>query len=119
MDVNMLTTGAAPQAPRYVQDLRPAADAAALANDNRPPAATAGMAGALPLPTLPAPVSQIGAVSRSMLSADAPAATDAPQAVSRVLKPYGVAMLPAEVPRDDAQRPAAGGAAAPADRAGD
>jgi hypothetical protein len=86
-------------APVVVADLRPSADAAATARIDRPPAALApGIAVA------PVSFTQEGLVTRGLmepegpspvapLAAPAPTSGDAPQ---RVLKPWGVPMLPSE-----------------------
>lgn len=92
------TGPATPVVPQHVADLRPSADAAALGRNPRPAAATAAVlpAGAMPVATLPAPTSQAGAISRCLIGAtpvEVPgrAVTQA----ERVLKPWGVPMLPA------------------------
>lgn len=78
-------------APRVIADLRPTADAAALAHASRPET---------PLGTgwHPASASQAGAVNQSMLATAPQKAAPAPiapvDAPERVLKPYGVTMLP-------------------------
>ncbi|RYG93312.1 hypothetical protein EU803_04225 [Loktanella sp. IMCC34160] len=81
------------QAPQHVADQRPSADSAALSRNPRPD---------IPAPIAPA-TSQIGLVQQANLP---PRATDddgtadmpAPQAPERVLKPYGIAMLPERAP---------------------
>ena len=82
MESSILPVGAAQPAPPPVlhADLRPTADTAALVRDPRPH---------VPMP-MPASIAQKGAVAQAQLSPDtAPVA-----AVERVLKPYGVVMLP-------------------------
>lgn len=82
MDSQILPVTAAQPAPTpLVQpDLRPTADTAALVRDPQPE---------IPMP-MPASIAQKGAVAEAQL-----AATFAPIAsVERVLKPYGVVMLP-------------------------
>ncbi len=90
MGIDAVTFGgsATQAAPRMVADLRPSADAAALARDPRAAAASA----MLPVATQPAALSQTAEVSRSMIGQQVGAITE-PQ---RVLKPWGVAMLPAD-----------------------
>lgn len=104
MDIATLAPPGAPgmqtaQAPpRVVADLRPAADAAALVRDPH----TAGRAAAV----LPAPLAQMAEVSRSLLAS---AAAEGPAAVTRaerVLKPWGVTMLPATAGDDPRPAPA-------------
>jgi len=80
-------------APRHIPDLRPSADAAGLRHQSRPP-------GGIALPGLPLPpgASQSVAVSRALLVADG-GAGDQVAAPERVLKPYGVQMLPGAEPQ--------------------
>lgn len=78
-------------APQVMPDLRPAADAAASARQDRPPAALA------PAHPLPCPALQAHAL-RSLLSSEG-AGTGGPDAVDpprRLLKPFGIEMLPSE-----------------------
>lgn len=87
------TGPAMPAVPRHVADLRPTADAAALCRDPRAAIASA----VLPAVALPAPTSQAAAVSRSLIGVtpvEQTGRTVAPP--ERVLKPWGVPMLPAE-----------------------
>ena len=96
-------------APRVVADLRPAADAAATGRIDRPPAALALASG-----VAPAALSQEGLVARGFMEPAGPspvAATsesslEVGQGPKRVLKPWGVPMLPYEDPNDDASREA-------------
>jgi hypothetical protein len=76
-------------APRAAPDLRPASDAQASARQDRPPAALA------PAHPPPCPAQQALAL-RGLLS-EGPGAVEP---VRRVLKPFGVEMLPAERRRD-------------------
>ncbi len=82
-------------APQLVPDMRPTADAAAIARDTRPhvPLAVAAVPGTS--------LSQTAEVTRSLLRADTAATTDPSlpldkriEQVQRTLKPYGVSMLP-------------------------
>lgn len=89
-----------PQAPQHVADQRPSADSAALARNPRPQ---------VPAPMAPAN-SQIGLVQQAnlpprMAEDDGTADMPAPQAPERVLKPYGIAMLPERAPDPPAQTP--------------
>ena len=78
-------------APRHTADLRPTADAAALARDPTP-LAPLGAA-----PALPASPAQIAAVTQAVLSGTK-VRPPAP-----VLRPYGIEMIPG-LPRDIAHR---------------
>jgi hypothetical protein len=108
------TAGTAPQsAPLHLADRRPAADAAALARDPSPD---------LPLPpvapTVPPSSVQGAAVTRSLLAAGAAEGVPAVPPVERVLKPYGITMLPSEAARARAEAAARAGQTDPAcDRA--
>jgi len=96
MDILPLApTGQPP--PTHVADLRPVAGAAALARDPRGAGAAASV--------LPAPVTQIAEVSRSLIASTADEAPAALARAERVLRPWGVAMLPA-TPDDDPGKPA-------------
>ena len=79
-------------APTHKPDLRPTADAAAIARD--------------PIPDIPLPIPptqlQKGAVNEARISDAARRAADGDKPVERVLKPFGVIMLP-----DGPQRSAA------------
>ena len=90
MDIaNLSMTGSIAQnVPRYLPDLRPTADAAALRNVTRP-------LGNLALPglALPAGPGQFAAISRSLAVAE-PDAAERTQPVERVLKPFNVPILP-------------------------
>ena len=74
--------------PRHTMDLRPAADAAAIARDPRPHAPL-GVPAALPPQT-----TQVAAVSRALLDGSADAGFPPLKAPERVLKPWGIQMLP-------------------------
>ena len=106
MDAQILpVTAAQPAPPPILQpDNRPTADAAALARDPRPD---------IPLP-IPASIAQKGAVAQARIAS----AGIGPAQVERVLKPYGVVMLP-QGPLDDpltpTDQPADADAAAAAD----
>lgn len=103
MGIDAVTFGgsATQAAPRMVADLRPTADAAALARDPRAAGASATPPVAAPPATQPATLSQLAEVSRSMIGQRVGAVTE-PQ---RVLKPWGVAMLPSDpAPRGEADR---------------
>ena len=79
--------------PQHQVDTRPTADVAALVRDPRPE---------VPMP-MPASIAQKGAVAQAQI-----AGTAAPvAAVERVLKPYGVMMLP-DAPTEGAPRTVAG-----------
>lgn len=85
-------------APQVMPDLRPAADAAASARQDRPPATLA------PAHPLPCPALQAHAL-RSLLSSEG-AGTGQPDAVDpprRVLKPFGIEMLPSERRQEQAR----------------
>ncbi|MBW7921361.1 MAG: hypothetical protein H3C51_04590 [Rubellimicrobium sp.] len=73
--------------PQVAADLRPAADAAALVRDPRPAVAAASV--------LPAPLAQLAEVSRSLVAVAAEEGPPAVRQAQRVLKPWGVTMLPA------------------------
>jgi hypothetical protein len=96
-----IPSGHAPDvgAPRHIPDLRPTADAAALARAPKPELPAPLMHG----PPLPPATSLAGAVGRSMIGAvneagkSAGGGTDATWMI-RTLKPYGINMLPS---RDD------------------
>lgn len=91
MDIPPLApTGQPP--PIHAADLRPTADAAALMRDPRAAVATTSV--------LPAPVTQMAEVSRSLIASTAGEAPSAVARAERVLKPWGVTMLPA-TPEDD------------------
>jgi len=86
---------ASPPAPRPIADERPSADALALARDPRPD---------VPLPVPPVP-SQMGLIGQALTG---PVATD-PAGIVRplpdgTLKPYGVTLLPARSPQEEAAR---------------
>jgi hypothetical protein len=66
----------------YKSDMRPTADAAAIARDPQPD---------IPLP-LAASMGPVAAVNQSRITTDAP--KDVVDLVLRTLKPYGVKMLP-------------------------
>ena len=85
MDLALPALGAAP--PRHTADLRPSADAAALARETAPqvPLGTA--------PALPASPAQIAAVTQAVLNGT----TVRPPAP--VLRPFGIEMIPG-LPRD-------------------
>lgn len=88
------TAALAQPPPRMTPDLRPVADSAALVHDARHAGSTSSI--------LPAPLAQVAEVSRNLL---ATAQAEGPPAVARgerVLKPWGVTMLPAT--DDDAPR---------------
>lgn len=91
MDIPPLAPTAQPP-PIHAADLRPAADAAALMRDPRAAAAITSV--------LPAPVNQLAEVSRSLIASTAGEAPSAVALAERVLKPWGVTMLPA-TPEDD------------------
>ena len=76
--------------PLPVADLRPTADTAALVRDPTPE---------VPMP-MPASIAQKGVVARTGLAS----ALDAAAKVQRVLKPYGVTMLPHARPDDPPAR---------------
>lgn len=80
MFVSPPTIAASTPVPVVVKDQRPVADAAALARDPTP---------LVPLP-IPPQYTQKGAIARAQLTDTARDGTT----VERVLKPYGVAMLP-------------------------
>lgn len=89
-----------PQAPQHVADQRPSADSAALARNPRPD---------VPAPMVPAN-SQVGLVQQANLPPrlaedDGTADIPAPQALERVLKPYGIAMLPERAPDPPTAKP--------------
>jgi hypothetical protein len=92
-------------APRFVADLRPAADAAATARIDRPPAPL-GLAGAV----APTSFAQEGLVAQGLMEPAGPAPVAPPNGVSletnqapqRVLRPWGVPMLPDDRREDDA-----------------
>ena len=100
MDAQILPVTAAQSVPPplMLSDRRPTADSAALSRDPHPD---------LPLP-IPASIAQKGAVAQVRIALDA----FEPAQVERVLKPYGVVMLP-QGPLDDPLTPE--DAAAPAD----
>jgi len=83
-----ITVSVAKTAPHYLPDLRPTADAAALRDDTRPPGNLA-----LPGLALPPGPGQTTAVSRGLLVAE-PGPVDQTEPVGRVLKPFGMPMLP-------------------------
>lgn len=93
MDISTLAPASAPDAttaqppPKIIADLRPAADAAALIRDPRPASAAMSI--------LPAAVSQLGEVSRSLIASTASEGPPAVEQAQRALKPWGVTMLPA------------------------
>lgn len=97
MDISPLLHAGAPVAPQtapmmqpppqITADLRPVADAAALAHDPRPASASTSI--------LPAPLAQLAEVSRSLVASTADEGPLATQRAERVLKPWGVTMLPA------------------------
>lgn len=90
-------------APRVLPDLRPVADAAATARLVRPEAALA-------VPPVPAPSpTQAGLVSRSVLESDRDLRRPGEEP-PRVLKPWGVSMLPAEGRQPQARPPCRDGA---------
>ncbi|GGL64957.1 hypothetical protein [Wenxinia marina] len=74
--------------PRHTMDLRPAADAAAIARDPLPDAPL-GVPAALPPQT-----AQVAAVSRALLDGSADAGPAPVRPPERVLKPWGIQMLP-------------------------
>lgn len=95
MDISTISSLAQPSgpAPQPTPDLRPTADAAAIARD--------------PTPFVPLPptLSQQGVVSAGMVrsSANAPEGTAAIMESARTLKPFGVSMLPSDEGRDSAR----------------
>ena len=91
MDSPILTVGPA-LAPTHHPDLRPTADAAAVARDTTPD---------VPL-AIPATQAQNGAVNEARIADAGRRAADGDRPVERVLKPFGVIMLP-----DGPQRTAA------------
>lgn len=91
MDIPPLAQTSQPP-PKPVADLRPTADVAALVRDPRLAGATTSI--------LPAPVGQIGEVSRSLIASSAGEAPTAIIQAERVLKPWGITMLPA-APEDE------------------
>ncbi len=120
LNLNLTSHPVHAPAPQMIADKRPTADTAAIVRDPRPQVPT-------PLPAaIPPSVSQKAEVSKSSLGADKTTAVSTATAVTqaeRVLKPYGVAMLPR---RDGeaaalavARDPAEGAAAHPQDDAGD
>lgn len=83
--VSMQSAAQAMPLPVVRPDLRPAADAAAVARDPRPD---------LPMP-IPASLAQTAVVAQSRLSAsDGRMTVQGVERAERVLKPYGVKMLP-------------------------
>ncbi|WP_377504457.1 hypothetical protein [Octadecabacter sp. R77987] len=84
MELQSVTQPAAPAAPRHVPDQRAVADAAATRSDPRPEIA-------LPIPP---DNGQRAAVSQSMMAPETGARAVSVQPVERVLKPYGVTILP-------------------------
>lgn len=93
MDILPLVHASTPNAaaaqppPKIIADLRPAADAAALIRDPRPASAAMSI--------LPAALSQLGEVSRSLIASAASEGPPATEQAQRALKPWGVTMLPA------------------------
>lgn len=88
----VISTVSAPQPTPNVQpDVRPTADAAAIARDTNPN---------LPM-AIPASMAQSGAVNAARM-ADETGTISGAAPTERVLKPYGVAMLP-ETPNSPAQ----------------
>lgn len=84
MELQSVTQSSATAAPRHVPDQRAVADAAATRTDPSPEI------------TLPIPPDngQRGAVSQAMMPVETGARTALMQPVERVLKPYGVTILP-------------------------
>ena len=101
----MVAAPVLPAGPRYVADMRPAADAAATVRITKPELPVA-------VPTPPAN-SQVAAVSRSMLGSGKGLELEtgsliAPVTeVERTLKPYGISMLPQSLEQANAQANAA------------
>jgi len=99
-------------APRVVPDLRPAADAAATARLDRPPAAFG-----LAADVAPASLVQEGLVTQGFMEVAGPAPVAAldgssqtsRQAPERVLKPWGIPMLPDEESAEAAEESASEG----------
>lgn len=99
MDISLPT-----YSPRITADLRASVDAAATARSNRPPLAVVQE-----MPLTPVSFGQEALVAQGVLGSPDPtpvtatnplpdwASRDAPE---RVLKPWGVPMLPADVPRE-------------------
>ena len=86
-------------ASRAVADLRPAADAAATARVDRPPLAVAPA-----IPFAPASLSQEGLVAQNVLDPETVSAADAlVKPPERVLKPWGIPMLPSDRPKEETQ----------------
>lgn len=90
--IHPLHTGApvlptAQPSPKVTADLRPAADAAAMVHDPRPAVSSTSI--------LPARLAQLAEVSRSLIATAADEGPPAAQRAERVLKPWGVMMLPA------------------------
>lgn len=110
LDLTMTTpTPVRMPAPQMIADKRPTADAAAMARNPRPETPMA-------LPAVPPPsATQKAEVNRSLMGTTVIPGVSEPNAVTpaeRVLKPFGVTMLPHRAPDSSAGNPAAGEAGA-------
>lgn len=105
MDAVISTVSAPQAAPQPQQDLRPTADTAALVRDPQP---------SVPM-AIPASMGQSAAVNASRM-ADTTTRVEETMPTERVLKPFGVAMLP-ESHEQRAEREASEAADEPAEDA--
>ena len=99
-----LTTGqtGASVSPVYAQDLRPTADAAATRHQAEPAVPVSVPPAALLPPVAPPSAAARAEMGRSLLAAVAVTGSNIQGGDERRLKPWGIAMLPAEQPKVDA-----------------